>query len=389
LVGSTLGLFGCTGGVAERADGVASTSEQASATFPTTSGDRAGTSPRSVIIRGDGIEARPVLRLETPHAEIVSPDLSQGVLAYAFARKQNTDAKAVEVVELATEDARVVARSRWPEGLVNWVQLAGDTLIYTDQDRLPDSWDMRSKWRLYALDLVTGERTVLATSGGRAQPWLPAPHSAEGFVVWSELQNRRDLADGVRVRLWRPRWEKPRTLMDHAKVLMTSEQISDGQLVYIGPSGGKVKGYFRQDVFTVPLRGGGEPVQLSDHNWVDWVAAADGMAVWSKRRNPRRNDLADPYTHWSRPLDRSEPAVRIQRGFTSSNVVAGTGFAAWWPLDADGIVLSSFDGANQSELTNLRIHVPARLSAHRKLLIFATRSNGGTSVTVQVMKIGG
>lgn len=336
------------------------------------------------VIRGDGLTVLPVRKFRVSTSEVAHPGLTEAYIAYPFADDDDTLPNAVGVIDIRSGERQVIARSEWSRGLIDWVEITGSTVVWADQDRIPSTDNRDNKWRLYAYDLTTDRRRLLATSGDSTQPWVPIPRAADGHVVWSELPDgQADPAAGIQLRAWKPNWAQPRNILDKAQVVQATEAISDGQLNFLAPSPGKTGGYFNIDVYTMPLAGGTKR-RLSTSGTVEWLDAADGVAVWSERKPPPA-EFQDPYTHVVRPLDGSEPARRIQRGYTASNVVVGTGFAAWLPL-ANGIMVSTFDGRHQTKLFGFSRRTTTRITVFDDLLLFGTPS-GGPKVTLHVVKV--
>ncbi len=127
--------------------------------------------------------------------------------------------------------------------------------------------------------------------------------------------------------------------------------------------------------------------RLSRSGWVDSVATNKRSAVWAEKRDPRRAEFADPFSHWVRPVDGSAPPLRIQRGYSSSNVVAGDSFAAWWPLSTNAINVSTLDGTVAGKVVDRSIFVPARFAANGDLLAYASQAKAGR-ITVHVAYVG-
>jgi len=264
-------------------------------------------------MRGEGLTITRVANFPVPSSEVGHPGLTKEYIVYPFADDGGTLPNAVGVIDLASGERRVIARSEWSKGLIDWVEITGSTVVWADQDRIPSTDNRDNMWRLYAYDLSTDQRRLLATSGDATQPWVPIPRAADGYVVWSELPDgQADPAAGVRLRVWKPAWAEPRDLFGRAHVVQATGSISDGRLTYLAPSPGKTGGYFNIDVYTVPLTGG-TPRRLSTSGTVQWLDAADGVAVWSERKPPPAQ-FQDPYSHVVRPLDGSAPPRRIQQG---------------------------------------------------------------------------
>ena len=341
-----------------------------------------GSKPSGTVMAGSGVRYEPVLDLAVPH-EMNLLALSDQTLAYAQASGATSHLDEVVVVSLRSGRRRVVARSGFPHGLVDWVAVTGHTVVYTDQDRVPSTANPRNRWRLEAVDLVTGQRRLLASSGDRAQPWVPTPRASEGDVVWAQLQDPGNLRKGLEVRQWRQGWSGPRVLLTHSRLSSGSGAVTDGRFVFVQTEPHLVAGSYAQDVFSVPLSGG-HITQISHNGTVQWMNAANGQVVWSQKKSRTRQGLADPYSHWVAPVDGSAPPRQIQQGYSASNVVVGHDFAALWPT-GDGVLVTSLDGRNSTKI-QASTYVPARLAASGALLAYGTQV-GHDEVHLRVLRI--
>lgn len=317
--------------------------------------------------------------------------LSHKFLAFAFGAGTPQPTDQLASVNLRTREQAVIARSRWKSGYISGVAVSGATVVWVDQDRVASSLDLRAKWRMIALDLDTGQRRLLSSSRGEKQIWQPTPHADARRVVWSEQVradrpaiNGSDRLTGFTLYSWKTGSARPIVLVRRVRMAAGSERPAGRTTAYVSISSGYDNGYQESNVET--LRPDGSRTRLSNSGRVSWVAANRTSAVWAENRDPKRAEFADPFTHWVRPVDGDAPAVRIQRGYSAGNVVAGSAFAAWWPLSANAIKLSALDGGATAVIHDRPMFVPARLAASGDLLAYATEQRRGR-INVHVVRV--
>ncbi len=326
--------------------------------------------------------------LELPYPQVNHVQVSGDTVVFAHPESGDLPS-AVGVVDMGDPTtATTVARSQWPGGLIDWVEVQGDTVVYLDQDRIVGTDALASQWRLWALDLGQGTRSLLASSGASERPWVPVPNAGPDGFVWVEWLSDSKPEQGQRIRWWQPGWGAPRTLTEGVFVDEATLTATDGMWVYSARSGGIVDGMSAHDVFVRPLAGG-KARQLTDTGVVTTFDLSDDQLVWAQRAVPgeTKQKYSDPYSHWALTLpdptdpakdDRAEP-FRFQVGFSASNVVAGQGFAAWWPRSTRTVALARTTGDGAVEPVNLgdlSVSIPARLDADGTRLVFATNSPG-------------
>ena len=295
----------------------------------------------------------------------------------------------VLVAEPGTRRTRELARTAWRGGLMDWVEATGDTVVFTDQDREQSDAERDTRWRMYALDLATGRRRVLASSGNRATAWVPLPRAMESQVVWAQPGTAPGRFTEF---VWAPGQAAPRAVLRDAQLQPGTESVTAHQLVYVGPpasargAGG--------DIYALDLTAGSRPRPLTTTGLVMRSWARGGHVVWENHIGPAEDPavehLDDPYSHWAAPLAQPGSARRLQHGYSSGNVVVGDTFAAW--LEQDGrIGLAALDGSWHTTIdAEVGASVPARLAADGPRLAYGTTVTGADGVertTVTVVRV--
>jgi len=376
-----LAQLGCTSTGGGRPTDVGSPVKASdSASSPTGTGGTESAEPPSA--QGD-LQATEVHSFEIPTSELLRVALSSQYVAFAFDPDDLGMTDHLGAVDLETGDLRVVTASRWRTGFISWVAVTGETVVWVDQDRRASTWDRRAKWRLMARDLTGGPTRTLSSSGRRPQAWQPSPSADDDEVVWTELSNGKDLSGGFTIYSWRPHQAGVRARARGVRMVGATERPAGDKIAFLSFHGYD-RGYPVSDV-TI-LEGHGELRRLSSAGRAQWLAANGTIAVWAETKDPKRAEFADPFRHLVRPLDGSKPAIRLQRGYTASNVVAGDPFVAWWPIAVNAVIVSASDGATQTKIPAKHIHVPARMAASGRLLAYATQV-ATRDITVHIVSI--
>lgn len=243
---------------------------------------------------------------------------------------------------------RTVATSEWDGGLINWVALNGDGwLAYVDQDHTQGDGDPDVFWRVWAIDLATDERVLLASNEETADPYVPVVRGGGGWFFWSQAEEDRT----ARELAWQPGSDEPRAVLTHAELTPGSETWSDGSIVYLGPNGRGLEGHTTGgDCWRVPIDGGQEPEALTHTALAMGCAASDDTLVWTQHLpadDPRNDDIGEqPFMTWTLDLAGADPApTRVFEGVQSGAFpIAGDGFAAWDDASRRIIVRSTASG---------------------------------------------
>lgn len=329
---------------------------------------------------GDELELVDVLAVDVEYDEPRSLALGDGFVSFG-ARDGNDPV--VVIVDLETGADRVVYRSDWSEGVVDWVTANGDWVVFSVLDRVPDANYPVSIWEMSALNVRTDEVRVLTSSGGQEAPWQLAPEAGGGLVVWREPEDPTDEDGGIRVRAWELGGKQVRDL-DFVHSKSTALMTNGATISYIlyDLRNRRKDGFWPADVWVADVASG-ERHRVSTSGNVQWIALGHEDVVWSEREPSKEFD--DPFYHYSAPIAGDEP-LRIQRGWSDSNVVAGDDFAAWWGNRAGDIVVSSFDGEHQTRFRRGPYVVPLRLDAEGDLLAFGAQDKGTTLHVVRVQQ---
>ncbi|MGN6574710.1 MAG: hypothetical protein ACTHKG_03405 [Nocardioides sp.] len=226
---------------------------------------------------------------------------------------------------------RTLARSRWSDGFINWVAVAGDWVAWVDQSHRQGDDQPRVLWRVRALNTATGERRLLAGNGDVPGPYVPQVHGHGRSLFWTQAEPDRSAREMV----WRPAWTRPRALLRHTEMTPGSETATGGRLVYLGPAARPGQGHtVGGDCWAVPLDGSMPPRPLTRTALAMGCAAAAGRVVWTEHVDPAAplppdGELDDPYEVRSSSLS-GGPDRLLHRGYLATGYrVAGNGFALW------------------------------------------------------------
>lgn len=346
----------------------------------------AGSDLRLRSVKGEAIGVEQVARIVMPHAgEVVEGDMRDGRIALSSSEGGTLTGR-VEIVTIESGDVELVTSSTWSGGVAQGAVLVGDTVVFNDQDRIPDgSW--RTRWRLVAHDLETGEDRILSESDG-VETWSPVPHSDGEALIWSELEDAADPDKGAVVYRWHPGDSKAKPIVRHAYVDQFNLQNVGDTLVSPGFSGMKTRRGRGIDLYAHDLETG-ERRRLTHHGLVYFNDVTDGRVAWSEYDPAPDADSDDAYSQWTMTLDGSQPGpVKLQEGYSGGNTTAGENYVAWWPM-GEGIVLSSPDGQRRSVLRyRHHAYVPFRMRGDGDLLAFATQTeNRDDPIVIYVVRI--
>ena len=270
---------------------------------------------------------------------------SRTVLVTPTASDRGTSWNAVTVVDLATKSARVVARSAWPDGLINWVATTNDWVAYVDQSAEQGPDHPAVLWRVEAVNLVTGATRELATSGGAPSPHIPVVNAQDGYVLWTQAE-----ADGTaQESVWDTthRAATPTALLRHAEMTPGSATVADGAMVFLGRNGKGLSGHtVGGDCWQVPLAGG-TPTPVTTTALAMACAARGHHVVWSQHADPAApTQPADgiydnPYALWV--LDTSHPGapVQVEEGYSSTYDIQLTDDVLVWQRQSGRVMFSS------------------------------------------------
>jgi hypothetical protein len=272
-------------------------------------------------------------------AQVAIPDGDVGPMAltgdrvvYPFSESDGADWSKVGVLDVATKAQEVVARSEWPNGLINWVAGTGDWIAWVDQSQRQSYAAPRVMWRIWAKNLATGELRQLSSNGETPDPFVPQVHGQEGYLFWTQAEADRTAREFA----WEVGSRNARSILRHVEMTPGSETATDGQLVYLSRAAGKHRGHtVGGDCWTVPLDGHESPHPVTRTALAMGCAATDGWLVWSEHIDPNTRPLPvdglldNPYQIVASKLDGSEQRV-LHRGYLSTGYpIVGDGFVAW------------------------------------------------------------
>ncbi|MEP9382623.1 hypothetical protein [Nocardioides sp. KR10-350] len=306
--------------------------------------------------------------------------LGDDEVVFPFSDGSDDSWREVGVAGFDDSRPRVVAKSAWPHGLINWVAATGDWVAYVDQSAEQSDSSPDVRWRIRAVDTRTGETVQLASNGDEPDPYVPIVLGQDGWFFWTSAESDRSARESV----WKPGWGAPKDLLRHTEMTPGSETLAGDRLVYLGAAATGARGHtVGGDCWSVPITGG-DPAPLTHTALAMGCAAAGDDVVWTQHieQNPKRMPalgiLDDPYTVWSQPLDGGRPTL-LNRGYIlSSPALAGDGFASW---DPDGRrVVRSLTSTKEVRLPPGRYAVGSAAAGRR--LAYATVGNGGTTIHV-------
>jgi hypothetical protein len=277
----------------------------------------------------------------------------------------------VNVYDTRSRMDRVVFRS---QGEADWIVGDANTVVWIDQASRQSDAEPKVDWVMYAQDLLTGQRRVLA----RAQHNLvPFAQAGAGHVVWAgDPIGGGNPAEVVSLHEWRiGDAEPPRVLVGKIHFGDGSESVTSRGLYFIGPAvtGPGSRG---GDVYFLPWSGGA-PSALTRTGLVAYVAAsADGATVGFQQKDPHAQ-LDDPYTTWL--LDHGTPRL-IEDKLNNGNLVAGDGWLAW--IDGADVKASIVDsGPITPFVLGTDLAPGSFLGADGGLLVYGSRDVSATDTT--------
>jgi hypothetical protein len=272
-------------------------------------------------------------------------------LAFATGPSPSQPTNKLELVNLATGSIRVLARSHWHHGLLDWVEGTGNYVTWTDaaSGNGPDS---NVKWRLYGENVVTGHRFVIARNArGHPSP-NPLPRARDGYVTWGQ-------AVGSHLRLYAERLGSGRAMaIVRYATYLTDSGVTRGWLTY---DTGRPNHHRLMEVRLT----GGPPRPVSPSGRVADPRAACGRVVWQQPQS------GDPTGLFESPLTHPEP-VRVIDGESDGNTVVGSNFLAYWSYPRGNVSLAALaHDARSTAVSGSNTDTPARLSATCHRVAFA------------------
>lgn len=277
---------------------------------------------------------------------------------------QDTDSPPNEVfaIRLPSSTPVVVARTAFPAGQTDWVELDGDTLIYTDQSRTQSDSQQSVIWTLNSINLRTRARTVLDSSHGQRNNWLPEPRTGQGYVAWVG-KPAHDTGDGGTLTVARVDGSDRHVVLSQ-HIESSNLSINDGVCVFdAGPLPTSPTAPTSRNVYAVPLAGG-TAQQLSHDGRAVNPTAFHGHVIWSE---PAVNDTESIHTV---ALDSPSAPRQIFDGVNYQDVL-GNGFIVFNVANSSQLDVISLDGGPPLTLTKDE-SVPLRVATSGDVFAYGT-----------------
>jgi len=306
-------------------------------------------------------------------------------VSYVVAHDSPSRPDEVVAFDRSADKRRKVYESAYPSGKIDWAELHGDHLVFADEDRIPSVGDEGTRWRLIALNLITGETQLLARSPGQRRSWPAVPQANDGGFAWAELERAADPRAGFRVRIWKPGWPEPRDILRRVSgIASASPHFYRGGVIYSAITSENVNGLYGIDVFAADASGARQ--QLTHDGLVIEFDLQDGLLAWAARPSEAQAapGTADPFSVNFQEVGAQQNVGTVAAGFNAGNVTAGRDFIAW--LSAGGRAkVTSVHGGAPAVLPYGRVWIPGRLDADGSTLTFATDEQQG--IVVHIVEI--
>lgn len=267
--------------------------------------------------------------------------LGQDRVAFPYDTDPSDGRSSIVSIDLASRRRTVVARSEFPDGLINFVAVSGDWTVYDDQEHLRGDGDMKTLWRIVAVNGKTHERRLLSTSGDQKDPFVPYVKSHNGYVYWAVAEPDQS----ARLLLWRPEWSEPHTVLRNAEADVLDLHVQGDSMVYVGPAADKNPD--GADCWKVPLEGG-TPTALTHSGLVMDCVADDEHVIWADHVDPEVDTppdgmfFDDPYKLVVQRLGH-EPVV-VHEGYLSHSFIELFGpYVVWGDLNENTVMTRTDD----------------------------------------------
>lgn len=271
------------------------------------------------------------------------------------------------VEDLHTKKVMLVAHTAWTGGELSWQVGTGDYIVWTDQSGVPTEGMVNPQWSMWAQDLATGKRWLIARNHGSPPSPGPLPQSAEGVVVWT-----RDDADHRTEDVMVQDLATRTTRVVVHQVLPFTASITAARIVYDDtfppdqPGANLDAPPKAREVYSVPLAGG-HPTDLGGSHDAHSPSAGGSWATWGEPK------YGDQHTIWAAPADGSNPAHLVYRGLNLQQA-PGDRFLAFWN-ESNGVFVTGIDRNTpviNAQPPGEQNYVPAHFSAFGDALAFAT-----------------
>jgi hypothetical protein len=236
-------------------------------------------------------------------------------------------------------------------------------------------------WRLWAKNLRSGRRVLLATNGSTPDPLPPDLVTGDGYVGWTLMTFHT-----VRSFVWKPGWARPRALTLPGKAYGPSA-FTDGKVIFLRYAKTKLaRRHGLGDCWSYPVTGKGRLVQLTHSGLAQGCGVAGSDLVWTEHIDPAAHDSTtvrhaadDPYELKAVSLDGAgQPPRTIHEGTMSASPVLGDGFVLWFPFGP-----AQVSALDSSASTTFRGGGLAWWAAtHGNLVAYPREGKKSTTVTV-------
>ncbi|WP_203336947.1 hypothetical protein [Nocardioides limicola] len=296
-------------------------------------------------------------------------------------------------MDIETGEFRSVAKTNYPSGLIDWLAITGDHVVYIDSESVPDTFGGDPlRWQLWAVNLRTGESELIDESGPAGSMEGIAQNADDERVVWVRWADPLDPRKGMRIEQWEP-GTKPSVVAADLRISSATVYPSTHGVVYPSLSRGQVRGTSRQDLHLLGEDGVSTPL-TSSGLLIDFTVNDDRL-TWTEYSDPRSvaEPAAEPYKIFTRRLgDPKAESVQVQEGYSDGNAVAGESFVAWWP-QGRGIEMAAVPASGGTEASvpdSVRLvmqrNVSARLDTDGDRLVFAS-TLGGNKTRIHVLTV--
>lgn len=305
-------------------------------------------------------------------ADVANIALFGHYLAWDSNRVEGVVPTTLYVEDLATDKIRMVAHTEWAQGDLSWQVGTGDYVVWLDDSAEPTDEEPNTLWRMWAENLVTGRRWLLAKNSGVPLGSGPLPEANDGRVLWLRPDQDGRTRDIV---LYDLSTDTETVPVRH--VLAFNAYVSAGRIIYDDDdpphqAGANLKSPPKtREVYSIPLHGGAATDIGGNRN-------AHSPQVWGSYATWGEPKYGDQHSIWSAPVDGSAPARIAYRG-TNVQQAPGADFIAFW-TEGNGLYVTALNGTTRGTDVQARgeqEYVPAHFSPQGHRLAFATVRNFG------------
>ena len=240
----------------------------------------------------------------------------------------------VAIINLSTGAQRAGIRTAFDDGFINWVALADGWIGWVDQSARQSDAAPAVLWRVWAMNLSTGERRLLGSNHRRPDPYVPQILGRDRYFYWTAAEPDRSARESA----WQVGGGAVFDVLRHTEMTPGSETLDGHRLVYLSRAAAAGGGYtIGGDCWWTGLHGG-SPRPLTRTALAMGCAESGARLVWlehiapDEKPMPEDGLLDDPFKIWTQ-LGSAKP-VLVHRGYSSSRYpIAGRRFVVWQRLD--------------------------------------------------------